>query len=56
MGMQKAIVAAVMSGLFLLNHFLGIDFGLDEPAVAAAVQAVLAVAMPIVVWFWPNKS
>jgi hypothetical protein len=48
---DKALVALVMSALFLLNYFTGITTGFTEEMVTAAV----GVLTPVLVWLVPNK-
>lgn len=50
--MDKAIVALVMAGVFLINNLTGWHFALDE----GTVNAVASVLMPILVWLTPNKK
>ena len=49
---DKALVALVMSVIYLANTFLGINFGLTEETVTAIVAALT----PILVWLVPNKQ
>ena len=49
---DKALVAIVMAGLFLLNQFAGIEIGLSE----ATVAAIVAAATPILVYLVPNRG
>lgn len=49
---DKAIVALIMSGVFLINTFTGFHFGVDE----GTVSVVVAGAMPILTWLAPNKG
>jgi hypothetical protein len=50
--LDKAIVAAIMAILSILNLGFGWDFGVDEKLVTAIVTA----AIPLVVYAWPNKK
>lgn len=50
---DKALVALVMSVVFLLNYFLGISLGwLTQDTVAAVVAALT----PLLVYLVPNKK
>ena len=49
---DKAIVAMVMGGLYILNSVFGVTLGFTE----AQIAAVIGVLTPILVWIWPNKS
>jgi hypothetical protein len=48
---DKAIVALIMSALFLLNSFGGIDLGVEE----STVSGVIAVLAPVLTYFVPNR-
>jgi hypothetical protein len=48
---DKALVAVVMAGLFLLTEFTGVDLGLSQETVAA----IIAAATPLLVYIVPNK-
>lgn len=56
MTMAKAIVAGLMASLFLINHFIGIDFGLDEKTVTSGVDVVIAIVGTAGTWFVSNKT
>lgn len=49
---DKALIAAVMAVAYLANTFLGINFGLTEEA----VNTIVAVITPVLVWLVPNKA
>jgi hypothetical protein len=49
---DKALVAAIMAFLYLMNNVVGINIGLSE----ATVTSIVAVLTPILVWLIPNKS
>jgi hypothetical protein len=51
--MDKALVALVMSGIFLLNFFFGINLGTISQETVATVVSLLT---PILVWAIPNKT
>lgn len=48
---DKALTAAAMAALYLLNALGGIDLGLGEETVAA----IIAVLTPLLVWLVPNR-
>ena len=48
---DKALTAIVMASLFLLNEFAGIRIGVGQET----VSAVLAAAMPVLVYLVPNR-
>lgn len=50
--MDKALVALIMSGIFLLNFFFGINLGTVSQETVATVVSLLT---PILVWAIPNK-
>lgn len=47
---DKAIVAIVMGGLFILNSVFHINLGFTPEQVGA----VIGVLTPLLVYFWPN--
>lgn len=49
---DKALVALIMSGIFLLNFFFGINLGAVSQETVATVVSLLT---PILVWAIPNK-
>ena len=49
---DKALVAALMAAIFMLNQFGGIDLGVSEETVTAIVGALT----PVLVYFIPNKK
>jgi hypothetical protein len=50
---DKALVALVMSVLFIINYFFGISLpGVSEEQVAAFIGLLT----PILVWAWPNRQ
>lgn len=48
---DKAVVALLMAGVFLLNNLVGWDLGLGEDT----LNAVAAVLSPLLVWLVPNR-
>ena len=50
--LDKALVALVMSVIYLANNYLGFHFALDPTALNALIMAVL----PFLVYFIPNKK
>ena len=50
--MDKALVALIMSALFLLNFFFGLNLGFLTQETVATVVGLLT---PILVWAIPNK-
>jgi len=48
---DKAIAAAIMAGVYLVNNLTGFHFGIDE----SVVNAVAGVIGTILVWIVPNK-
>jgi hypothetical protein len=50
--MDKALVALIMSGIFLLNFFFGINLGAINQDTVATIVGLLT---PILVWAIPNK-
>jgi hypothetical protein len=50
--MDKALVALIMSGIFLLNFFFGINLGVVSQDTVATIVGLLT---PILVWAIPNK-
>lgn len=52
-GMDKAIVAALGSLLALVT-----GIGVEVPAWVTTdwISAVVGIALPVVVYFWPNKA
>ena len=51
---DKALVAAVLAILSIVNLLWGVD--LFGPHTEEVVGTVIAVAIPIFVWFFPNRS
>lgn len=49
---DKAIVAIVMAGLYIINTWWGINIGLSEDVVAGIIGALT----PMLVWLVPNKK
>lgn len=49
---DKALVALVMSGVYLVNHFSPYHFELDQDSVSAIVAAIT----PVLIYFVPNKD
>lgn len=49
---DKALVALIMSGIFLLNFFFGLNLGFVTQETVATVVSLLT---PILVWAIPNK-
>lgn len=49
---DKAIVALIMAGSFLINNFTGFHFGVSEEV----ANAIAGIITPILVWFVPNKT
>lgn len=49
--MDKALVALVMGGLFLLTQFTGINLGIGEDV----VTGIVGVLTPLLVYLIPNK-
>lgn len=49
---DKALVAIVMGALYIVNSMWGINIGLNEEA----VSALIGLATPLLVWWWPNKA
>lgn len=49
---DKALAAALMAAIFLLNQFGGIDVGVSE----ATVTAVVGALTPVLVYLIPNKK
>ncbi len=49
---DKALAAALMAAIFLLNEFGGIDVGVSE----ATVTAVVGALTPVLVYLIPNKK
>lgn len=56
MTVAKAIVAGIMAMLFLINHFVGIDFGIDEAAVTGVVDVLIALFGTFMTFRVPNKE
>lgn len=50
--MDKALVALIMSALFLINFFFGLNLGFVTQETVATVVSLLT---PILVWAIPNK-
>lgn len=50
--MDKALVALIMSVIFLLNFFFGINLGVVSQDTVATIVGLLT---PILVWAIPNK-
>jgi hypothetical protein len=50
---DKALAALVMSVLFLVNFFFGVNLSWISPDTVATVIALLT---PVLVWAVPNKS
>jgi hypothetical protein len=50
--MDKALVALIMSALFLINFFFGLNLGFVTQETVATVVGLLT---PILVWAIPNK-
>lgn len=50
--MDKALVALIMSAVFLLNFFFGINLGAINQDTVATIVSLLT---PILVWAIPNK-
>ena len=49
---DKALVAFIMGGVFLLNHFTSFHFMLDE----GTVTTIVGVLTPVLVYLVPNKA
>lgn len=49
---DKALTAIIMAILYLLNTFGVVDIGLSEETVGG----ILAAALPLLVWWIPNKK
>ena len=49
---DKALVAVIMGALYLMSELLGVNFGFSEEA----VQSVVAIFTPVLVWLVPNKD
>lgn len=49
---NKAIAAAVMSLLALMEEFIGRNFGINEEWVITTI----AILTPIIVWLIPNRQ
>ncbi len=49
---DKALAGFVMGGAWLINHFFGVDLGLDPETVGI----VIAGLTPLLVWLVPNKE
>lgn len=49
---DKALAAALMAAIFMLNHFGGIDLGVGEEMITAIVAALT----PVLVYLVPNKK
>ena len=49
---DKALVALIMSGIFLLNFFFGLNLGFLTQETVATIVGLLT---PILVWATPNK-
>lgn len=49
--LDKAIVALVMAGVFLINNFTSFHFAVSEET----VNAIASVLTPLLVYFVPNK-
>jgi hypothetical protein len=50
---DKALVALIMSAIFLVNFFFGLNLGFLTQETVATVVGLLT---PILVWATPNKS
>ena len=50
--MDKALVALIMSAVFLLNFFFGLNLGF---VTQETVATVVSLVTPILVWAIPNK-
>ena len=50
--MDKALVALIMSVIFLLNFFFGVNLGVVSQDTVATIVGLLT---PILVWAIPNK-
>tara|TARA_R110000868_G_scaffold8081_2_gene41801 strand:- start:28678 stop:28854 length:177 start_codon:yes stop_codon:yes gene_type:complete len=50
--MDKALVALIMSIIFLLNFFFGVNLGIVSQDTVATIVGLLT---PILVWAIPNK-
>lgn len=48
---DKAIVALIMAGVFLINTFFNTSLTVD----VATVNSIAAVLTPLLVWLIPNK-
>lgn len=49
---DKALVAAIMAGIYLVNTLGGFNFGLPD----GYAESIAAVLTPILVYFFPNKQ
>ena len=49
---DKALVALIMSALYLVNEFTGINIGIP----AETVATIVPVLTPLLVWLVPNKG
>ena len=49
---DKALIAVVMGGLYILNSVFGVTLGFTE----AQIGAVIGVLTPVLVWLFPNKK
>lgn len=49
---DKALVALIMSVIFLLNFFFGVNLGVVSQDTVATIVSLLT---PILVWAIPNK-
>lgn len=50
----KAIVALIMSVIFLINHFFGTGIELSQSDVSSVVTLIASIATPLLVYFVPN--
>lgn len=50
--MDKALVALIMSAIFLVNFFFGLNLGFVTQETVATIVGLLT---PILVWATPNK-
>ena len=52
---DKAIVAALMAALFLLNHF-GVVPWTPTPELESTITTIVGIATPLLVYLVPNRK
>lgn len=50
---DKALVAAIMGLLFIIQTYTGFDLGWIKPE---AVSTIIGLLLPVLVWAVPNKK